>query len=117
MFDLGGGTFDVSVLDVADGVFQVISTNGDTHLGGDDFDEVLINYVADEFKKEHGIDLRKDPMALQRLREACEKAKKELSSRQLDRHQPAVHHGRCQRAEALADVNLRGASSRSSKTI
>ncbi|REK09074.1 MAG: molecular chaperone DnaK [Planctomycetota bacterium] len=80
VFDLGGGTFDVSVLDVAEGVFRVISTNGDTHLGGDDFDEVLINYVADEFKKENGIDLRKDTMALQRLQEACEKAKKELSS-------------------------------------
>jgi molecular chaperone DnaK len=80
VFDLGGGTFDVSVLEVADGVFRVISTNGDTHLGGDDFDQVLINHVADEFKKENGIDLRKDPMALQRLQEACEKAKKELSS-------------------------------------
>jgi molecular chaperone DnaK len=80
VFDLGGGTFDVSVLEVADGVFRVISTNGDTHLGGDDFDEVLINYVADEFQKEQGIDLRKDTMALQRLQEACEKAKKELSS-------------------------------------
>ena len=77
VFDLGGGTFDVSVLEVADGVFRVISTNGDTHLGGDDFDQVLINYVADEFKKEQGIDLRKDPMALQRLQEACEKAKKD----------------------------------------
>src|SRR5262249_41920806 len=80
VFDLGGGTFDVSILDVAEGVFQVVSTNGDTHLGGDDFDRVLVNYVADEFKKENGIDLRKDPMALQRLQEACEKAKKELSS-------------------------------------
>ncbi|HZZ29894.1 MAG TPA: molecular chaperone DnaK [Pirellulales bacterium] len=80
VFDLGGGTFDISVLEVADGVFRVISTNGDTHLGGDDFDHVLINYVADEFKKENGIDLRKDNMALQRLQEACEKAKKELSS-------------------------------------
>jgi molecular chaperone DnaK len=82
VFDLGGGTFDVSVLEVADGVFRVISTNGDTHLGGDDFDEVLIHHVADEFKKEHSIDLRKDVMALQRLQEACEKAKKELSSAQ-----------------------------------
>jgi molecular chaperone DnaK len=72
VFDLGGGTFDVSVLEVADGVFRVISTNGDGHLGGDDFDQVLINYVADEFKKEQGIDLRKDTMALQRLQEACE---------------------------------------------
>jgi len=82
VFDLGGGTFDVSVLEVADGVFRVISTSGDTHLGGDDFDHCLINYVADEFKKQYGIDLRKDTMALQRLQEACEKAKKELSSAQ-----------------------------------
>jgi molecular chaperone DnaK len=83
VFDLGGGTFDVSVLDVSkDGVFQVISTNGDTHLGGDDFDQKLINHVADGFQKEQGIDLRKDTMALQRLQEACEKAKKELSSAQ-----------------------------------
>ncbi len=82
VFDLGGGTFDVSVLEVADGVFRVISTNGDTHLGGDDFDQCLINYVADEFKGQYNIDLRKDTMALQRLQEACEKAKKELSSSQ-----------------------------------
>jgi len=82
VFDLGGGTFDVSVLEVAEGVFRVISTNGDTHLGGDDFDEVLINYVADDFQRQHGIDLRKDTMALQRLQEACEKAKRELSSAQ-----------------------------------
>src|SRR4051812_17993876 len=82
VFDLGGGTFDVSVLEVADGVFRVISTNGDTHLGGDDFDEVLIHHVADQFKRDQGIDLRKDHMALQRLTEACEKAKKELSSAQ-----------------------------------
>jgi molecular chaperone DnaK len=82
VFDLGGGTFDVSILEVADGVFRVISTNGDTHLGGDDFDEVLINHVAEQFKREQGIDLRKDTMALQRLQEACEKAKKELSSAQ-----------------------------------
>jgi molecular chaperone DnaK len=85
VFDLGGGTFDVSVLQLNDDdgmkVFEVISTSGDTHLGGDDFDEVLINFVADEFKKSNGIDLRKDTMALQRLQEACEKAKKELSSR------------------------------------
>ena len=80
VFDLGGGTFDVSVLEVGeDGVFQVKSTNGDTHLGGDDFDEVLINYIADEFKKENSIDLRKDPMAMQRLKEAAERAKKDLS--------------------------------------
>ncbi len=84
VFDLGGGTFDVSILELNndDGtmVFEVISTNGDTHLGGDDFDEALINYVADQFRSENGIDLRKDTMALQRLQEACEKAKKELSS-------------------------------------
>ena len=82
VFDLGGGTFDVSVLELAEGVFQVMSTNGDTHLGGDDFDQVLINHVADAFKQEQGIDLRGDSMALQRLQEACEKAKKELSSAQ-----------------------------------
>ncbi len=82
VFDFGGGTFDISILEVADGVFRVISTNGDTHLGGDDIDQMLINYVADEFKKEQGIDLRQDMMALQRLQEACEKAKKELSSAQ-----------------------------------
>ncbi|VTS05732.1 molecular chaperone DnaK [Tuwongella immobilis] len=80
VFDLGGGTFDISVLDVGeDGVFQVKATNGDTHLGGDDFDQVVIDYIADEFKKEHGIDLRKDQMALQRLKEAGERAKKDLS--------------------------------------
>ena len=82
VFDLGGGTFDVSVLEVAEGVFRVISTNGDTHLGGDDFDRVLVDYCAEEFKRSNGIDLRNDPMALQRLQEACEKAKKELSSLQ-----------------------------------
>ena len=82
VFDLGGGTFDVSILDVAEGVFHVLSTNGDTHLGGDDFDRVLLDYAAEEFKREHGIDLRKDPMALQRLQEACEKTKKELSTLQ-----------------------------------
>ncbi|MCC6239220.1 MAG: molecular chaperone DnaK [Phycisphaerales bacterium] len=82
VFDLGGGTFDVSVLDVGDGVFEVLSINGDTHLGGDDFDEELINYLAEEFRKQEGIDLRKDPMALQRLKEAAEKAKIELSGAQ-----------------------------------
>ena len=82
VFDLGGGTFDVSILEVGDELVEVLSTNGDTHLGGDDFDEVLIDYIAKEFQKEQGIDLRKDPMALQRLREASEKAKKELSSQQ-----------------------------------
>src|SRR3954453_17486300 len=79
VFDLGGGTFDISVLDVGDGVFEVKGVNGDTHLGGDDFDQVLIDYIADEFKRAHGIDLRKDQMALQRLKEAAERAKKDLS--------------------------------------
>ena len=82
VFDLGGGTFDVSILDVADGVFEVVSTNGDTHLGGDDFDQALINYLADDFQSKYGVDLRKDAMALQRLQEAAEKAKRELSSQQ-----------------------------------
>ena len=82
VFDLGGGTFDVSVLEVSDELVEVLSTNGDTHLGGDDFDEVLINHIADQFEKDNSIDLRKDAMALQRLREAAEKAKKELSSQQ-----------------------------------
>lgn len=82
VFDFGGGTFDVSILSVADGVFEVVSTNGDTHLGGDDFDHVLINYMADDFKGKYGVDLRDDPMALQRLQEAAEKAKCELSSQQ-----------------------------------
>ena len=80
VYDLGGGTFDISILELGDGVFEVKSTNGDTHLGGDDFDQRFINWLADEFRKEQGIDLRQDRMALQRLKEAAEKAKKELSS-------------------------------------
>jgi molecular chaperone DnaK len=80
VYDLGGGTFDISILELGDGVFEVKSTNGDTHLGGDDFDQKIIDWLADEFKKDEGIDLRKDPMALQRLKEAAEKAKIELSS-------------------------------------
>jgi molecular chaperone DnaK len=80
VYDLGGGTFDVSILELGDGVFEVLSTNGDTHLGGDDFDQVIINWLADEFKSEEGVDLKQDPMALQRLKEAAEKAKIELSS-------------------------------------
>ena len=108
VFDLGGGTFDVSVLEVADGVFRVISTNGDTHLGGDDFDEVLINYVADEFKKEQGIDLRKDTMALAAAARSLRKGQEGAQLGQLDRHQSAVHHGRCQRAQALADEHHAG---------
>ncbi|MDO9339654.1 MAG: molecular chaperone DnaK [Bacteroidales bacterium] len=80
VFDLGGGTFDISILELGDGVFEVKSTNGDTHLGGDDFDHMIIDWIAEEFLKEEGVDLRKDPMALQRLKEAAEKAKIELSS-------------------------------------
>ncbi len=82
VFDLGGGTFDISILDIGDGVFEVISTNGDGHLGGDDWDQRIIDYVAEEFRKKEGIDIRKDPMALQRLKEAAEKAKIELSTSQ-----------------------------------
>src|SRR5271163_1669154 len=77
VFDLGGGTFDISILDVGDGVFEVKATNGDTHLGGDDFDQILIDWVAGEFQRENGIDLRKEPMSLQRLKEAAERAKKD----------------------------------------
>src|SRR5678810_1152256 len=80
VYDLGGGTFDISILELGDGVFEVKSTNGDTHLGGDDFDQVLIDWLAEEYKKQESIDLRKDPMALQRLKEAAERAKIELSS-------------------------------------
>ena len=80
VYDLGGGTFDISILEIGDGVFEVKSTNGDTHLGGEDFDLKIIDYLADEFKKDNGIDLRSDKLALQRLKEAAEKAKIELSS-------------------------------------
>lgn len=82
VFDLGGGTFDVSILDLADGTFEVLSTSGDNHLGGDDFDNVIVDWMTDQFRKENGIDLRQDRMALQRMKEAAEKAKKELSSSQ-----------------------------------
>jgi molecular chaperone DnaK len=93
VFDLGGGTFDISVLEVGDELIEVLSTNGDTHLGGDDFDQRLVNFVSDKFQQENGIDLRKDAMALQRLREACEKAKKELSSQQTtDINLPFITH-------------------------
>ncbi|MBI4531629.1 MAG: Hsp70 family protein, partial [Candidatus Latescibacteria bacterium] len=80
VYDLGGGTFDISILEIGDGVFEVKATNGDTHLGGDDFDKRIIDWLAEEFLRQEGIDLRKDPMALQRLKEAAEKAKCELSS-------------------------------------
>jgi molecular chaperone DnaK len=91
VFDLGGGTFDISILDIGDGVFEVKSTNGDTHLGGDDFDQIIVDYLIDEFKKNESIDLREDPMALQRLRDAAEKAKCELSSsKQTDINLPFI---------------------------
>ena len=93
VYDLGGGTFDISILEIGDGVFEVKSTNGDTFLGGEDFDMRIVDYLANEFKKETGIDLRGDKLALQRLKEAAEKAKIELSSTHADRDQPAVHHG------------------------
>ena len=95
VYDLGGGTFDISILELGDGVYQVKSTNGDTHLGGDDFDQKIINYLADEFQKENGIDLRKDPQALQRLKESAEKAKIELSSSQeASINQPFITQGK-----------------------
>ena len=103
VYDLGGGTFDISILQLGEGVFEVKSTNGDTHLGGDDFDQRVIDWLADEFKKENGIDLRQDRMALQRLKEAAEKAKVELSSTHVHRDQPALHHRGCQRTEAPDD--------------
>jgi molecular chaperone DnaK len=94
VYDLGGGTFDISILELGEGVYEVKSTNGDTHLGGDDFDQVIVNYIAEEFQKEHGIDLRKDAQALQRIRDAAEKAKIELSSAQeSDINQPFITQG------------------------
>lgn len=95
IYDLGGGTFDISVLELGEGVYEVKSTNGDTHLGGDDFDQVIINYIAEEFKKEHNVDLRKDSQALQRLRESAEKAKIELSSAtSAEINQPFITQGK-----------------------
>ncbi len=95
VYDLGGGTFDISILELGDGVYEVKSTNGDTHLGGDDFDQAIIDYLAEEFKKENGVDLKKDPQALQRLREAAEKAKIELSSSQEAQiNQPFITQGK-----------------------
>jgi len=94
VYDLGGGTFDISILELGEGVYEVKSTNGDTHLGGDDFDQEILNYLADEFKKENNVDLRKDPQALQRLREAAEKAKIELStSQEAQINQPFITQG------------------------
>lgn len=95
VYDLGGGTFDISILELGEGVYEVKSTSGDTHLGGDDFDQVIIDYIADEFKKEHNVDLRKDPQALQRLKESAEKAKIELStSQEAAINQPFITQGK-----------------------
>ena len=94
VYDFGGGTFDISVLEVGDGVVEVKATNGDTHLGGDNLDQKVIDWLVAEFKKDNGVDLSQDAMALQRLKEAAEKAKMELSTSMGDRHQPAVHHRR-----------------------
>ena len=108
VFDLGGGTFDISILEIGDGVFEVLVTNGDTHLGGDDFDNEILNWMLETFKQEHGIDLSKDKMALQRLRDAAEKAKIELSGTMHDRDQPAVHHHGCIGSKTLgADPDTR----------
>ena len=114
VYDLGGGTFDISILEIGNGVFEVISTAGDTFLGGEDFDRRIIDWLVFGFEKQHGIDLRKDKMALQRLKDVAEKAKCELSSGQGDRDQPAVHHlDRPQRGAAPADACCRATSSRS----
>ena len=95
VYDLGGGTFDISILELGEGVYEVKSTNGDTHLGGDDFDKAIIDYLAEEFKKENGVDLTKDPQALQRLRESAEKAKIELStSQEAQINQPFITQGK-----------------------
>ena len=101
VFDLGGGTFDVSILDVGDGVFEVRATSGDTHLGGDDLDKRIVDWLAEEFQREQGIDLRRDRQALQRLTEAAEKAKIELSSA-LEAHWSTAYYRRCARPETCA---------------
>ena len=117
VYDLGGGTFDISILEIGDGVFEVKSTNGDTFLGGEDFDMRLVNYLADEFQKEQGIDLRRDKLALQRLKEFGREGEDRAVVHHADRNQSAVHHGRCVGAEAShheADPRqVRGAGRRS----
>ncbi len=105
VFDFGGGTFDISILDIGDNVFEVLSTNGDTHLGGDDLDEVLINYLAEEFRKKEGIDLRQDPMAHQRLQGGGREGQVRAELADGDDGQPAVHHGGPVRAQAPADLD------------
>ena len=102
VYDFGGGTFDVSILEVGEGVIEVKSTNGDTHLGGDNIDQRIVEWLIDEFKKDESLDLRAkgNEMALQRLKDAAEKAKIELSTTRRDGDQPALHHGRRNRPEA-----------------
>jgi molecular chaperone DnaK len=100
VYDLGGGTFDVSIIEIGDGVIEVLSTAGDNKLGGDDFDNVITQYMLDDFKAKEGVDLSTDKMAMQRLKEAAEKAKKELSFYNYQ-HQPAIHHSNLRRPEAL----------------
>ena len=107
VFDLGGGTFDVSVLEIADEVFEVKATSGDSRLGGDDWDEKIIEWLTQSFKNDNGIDLSADPMAMQRLKEAAEKAKIELSQKTEAPDQPAVHHG--QRVGARYTLTTRSA--------
>ncbi len=112
VYDLGGGTFDISILEVGEGVVEVKATNGDTHLGGDDFDQEVVDWLIAEFKKSDGIDLGKDRMALQRLKEAAEKAKIELSSVLETEHQSAVRDGGRVRSEAPgAEADAREAGS------
>ncbi len=108
VYDLGGGTFDISILELGEGVFEVKATNGDTHLGGDDFDQRVIEWLLAEFKKDQGIDLSKDQQALQRLKEAAEKAKIELSSTATTEINLPVRHGRRLRAEAPRDEPVPG---------
>ena len=100
VYDLGGGTFDVSILDIGDGVIEVLATAGDTHLGGDDFDQRIMDYMAAEFKKDEGIDLSGDKVAMQRLKEAAEKAKIELSGMTTTNVNLPYHHRRCHRPQA-----------------
>ena len=111
VFDLGGGTFDVSLMEIGEGVFEVKATHGDTHLGGDDWDQRVIDWLVKEFKNAHGIDLSKDRMALQRLKEAAEKAKIELSQVSRDDDQPAVHHGDAPTARSTWSRSSRAPSS------
>ena len=101
VYDLGGGTFDISILEIGDGVFEVKSTNGDTFLGGEDFDMRLVNYLADEFQKEQGIDLRRDKLALQRLKEVRREGQDRAVLHDADRDQPAVHHRRRVRSRSI----------------